>query len=279
MGCGSSKSKAAVDISKKRQLNTGSPVPEKLSTLLPTSGPLPPGNYWSRLSLSDSTQEVSLEKAHYSLRYAYTSLRGFYPDALTKRNQDDICAHQLFGHEAEQLLFAVFDGHGTEGHLCAQFAKNKVQHPASAVGPSVACCLSATLLSQLLSCKLDALAGQLQMQQSCPRVQLPDMITSYPQFASDPVKAFKHVLPEIHNQLHSSNIDDSMSGTTCIASLIQGRSVYVANVGDSRAVIAENLDGTVTARPLSQDQTPFRYTTEAGCKGASNACDTVDLMH
>ena len=262
MGCGSSKSKAAVDISKKRQLNTGSPVPEKLSTLLPTSGPLPPGNYWSRLSLSDSTEEVSLDKAQYSLRYAYTSLRGFYPDALTKRNQDDICAHQLFGHEAEQLLFAVFDGHGTEGHLCAQFAKNKVQPQASAVWTLHCLLPKAPLLLQLLSCKLDALAGQgrvsYQLQQSCPCVQLPDRITSYPQFASDPVKAFKHVLPEIHNQLHSSNIDDSMSGTTCIASLIQGRSVYVANVGDSRAVIAENLDGTVTARPLSQDQTPFR---------------------
>ena len=127
MGCGGSKSKNAVDISKKRQLNVTSPVPEKLSTLLPQSGPLPTSNYWSRLSLSDSTQEVTLEKAQYSLKYAYTSLRGFYPDALTKRNQDDICAHQLFGHEAEQLLFAVFDGHGTEGHLCAQFAKNKVR--------------------------------------------------------------------------------------------------------------------------------------------------------
>lgn len=142
-----------MDISKKRHLNTGSPVPEKLSTLLPQSGPLPPTNYWSRLSLSDSTQEVSLEKAQYSLKYAYTSLRGFYPDALTKRNQDDICAHQLFGHEAEQLLFAVFDGHGTEGHLCAQFAKNKVGRSClAAVCVPVQLLYSVCLLGHDLGC-------------------------------------------------------------------------------------------------------------------------------
>ena len=103
-------------------------------------------------------------------------------------------------------------------------------------------------------------------------MQLPDMITSYPHFASDPEKAFKHVLPEIHSQLHSSNIDDSMSGTTCIATLIQGRDVYIANVGDSRAVIAENLNGTVTARALSKDQTPFRYGCCTACQAAEQAC-------
>ena len=101
MGCGGSKPQAAVDISKKKRISRSSPVrplgtagllqhtlhspghahqvPEKLSTLLPQSGPLPTSNYWSRLSLSDATQEVVLDRANYKLRYAYTSLRGMWP--------------------------------------------------------------------------------------------------------------------------------------------------------------------------------------------------------
>ena len=84
MGCGNSKPRASVDISKKRRVGRNSPVPEKLSTLLPTSGPLPTSNYWSRLSLSDATNDVVLDRAGYRLKYAYTSLRGRAPAAVPR---------------------------------------------------------------------------------------------------------------------------------------------------------------------------------------------------
>ncbi|KAL0306035.1 UNVERIFIED_CONTAM: putative protein phosphatase 2C 35 [Sesamum radiatum] len=49
-----------------------------------------------------------------------------------------------------------------------------------------------------------------------------------------------------------------MSGTTAITALVIGDKLYVANVGDSRAVLAVNEGGKVLAQDLSCDQTPFR---------------------
>ena len=77
-------------------------------------------------------------------------------------------------------------------------------------------------------------------------------------FRVDPVKGFYSALPLLNKQLHSSRIDDTMSGTTAIIGLIKGRSLYVANVGDSRAVLAVQGPDSILARALSRDQTPFR---------------------
>jgi serine/threonine protein phosphatase PrpC len=49
-----------------------------------------------------------------------------------------------------------------------------------------------------------------------------------------------------------------MSGTTAIALLLRSRMAYVANVGDSRAVLAERQGDRLVAQDLSFDQTPFR---------------------
>ncbi|XP_027923208.1 protein phosphatase 2C and cyclic nucleotide-binding/kinase domain-containing protein isoform X2 [Vigna unguiculata] len=49
-----------------------------------------------------------------------------------------------------------------------------------------------------------------------------------------------------------------MSGTTAITVLVRGRTIYVANSGDSRAVIAERRGKDFVAVDLSIDQTPFR---------------------
>lgn len=77
-------------------------------------------------------------------------------------------------------------------------------------------------------------------------------------FKEDPIYGLETALVLLNKQLHSSRIDDTMSGTTAIVGLIRGRTLYIANVGDSRAVLAvESPDGLV-ARALSLDQTPFR---------------------
>lgn len=66
--------------------------------------------------------------------------------------------------------------------------------------------------------------------------------------------------------MHDASFDDSMSGTTSISVLFSGNDVHIANVGDSRAIIAQenlktttlNQEANLVAKPLSIDQTPFR---------------------
>ncbi|KAG2245722.1 hypothetical protein Bca52824_085350 [Brassica carinata] len=49
-----------------------------------------------------------------------------------------------------------------------------------------------------------------------------------------------------------------MSGTTAITVLVVGDKIYVANVGESRAVLAVKDRNRVLAEDLSYDQMPFR---------------------
>ncbi|KAK6913847.1 PPM-type phosphatase-like domain [Dillenia turbinata] len=74
----------------------------------------------------------------------------------------------------------------------------------------------------------------------------------------DPIKAYNSAFIATNSELHDSDIDDSMSGTTAITVLIIGDTLYVANVGDSRAVIAVKDGNRIIAENLSYDQTPFR---------------------
>ena len=48
------------------------------------------------------------------------------------------------------------------------------------------------------------------------------------------------------------------SGTTAICATFFGSEVYIANIGDSRAIIAERQGKRIVAFPLSVDQTPYR---------------------
>ncbi|CAL5186434.1 unnamed protein product [Lathyrus oleraceus] len=83
-------------------------------------------------------------------------------------------------------------------------------------------------------------------------------------FSVDAIEACHSAFLATNSQLHSDILDDNMSGTTAITVLVRGKTVYVANCGDSRAVIAEKRgkdgggDGSVVAVDLSIDQTPFR---------------------
>lgn len=77
-------------------------------------------------------------------------------------------------------------------------------------------------------------------------------------FQIDAVEACHSAFLTTNSQLHADALDDSMSGTTAITVLVRGRTIYVANSGDSRAVIAEKRGDEVVAVDLSIDQTPFR---------------------
>lgn len=78
------------------------------------------------------------------------------------------------------------------------------------------------------------------------------------QFNVDAVEACHAAYLMTNTQLHEDEVDDSMSGTTAITILVRGSTLYVANSGDSRAVLAEKRGEDIVAVDLSVDQTPYR---------------------
>lgn len=88
--------------------------------------------------------------------------------------------------------------------------------------------------------------------------RLVEILSSDSTLLEDPVKAYNDAFLTTNEELHNSDIDDAMSGTTAITALVIGNKFYVANVGDSRAVIGLKNGNQVIAQDLSRDQTPFR---------------------
>lgn len=91
------------------------------------AGPLTAKDYKARLSTSEGTQTIYFPHTNITIRYAFVSQRGYYPDSPDKANQDSLCVHTHFGGDPEQVFFGVFDGHGEYGTQCSQFAKDKVR--------------------------------------------------------------------------------------------------------------------------------------------------------
>jgi len=74
-------------------------------------------------------------------------------------------------------------------------------------------------------------------------------------------RAFSAACKQVNMEMHREpTVPDVRSGTTCIAVSVVGLTLTVANVGDSRAIIAtvEESTGKLVATDLSMDQTPFR---------------------
>ncbi|XP_058084360.1 probable protein phosphatase 2C 35 [Magnolia sinica] len=90
------------------------------------------------------------------------------------------------------------------------------------------------------------------------RDRLINILGNDPTLADDPKKAYDSAFLATNSELHDSEIDDSLSGTTAITILVSGNTLFVANVGDSRAVMGVRSGNSVLAEDLSIDQTPFR---------------------
>ncbi|KAF8392496.1 hypothetical protein HHK36_022838 [Tetracentron sinense] len=72
------------------------------------------------------------------------------------------------------------------------------------------------------------------------------------------IKAYKSACLATNSELKKSQIQDSDSGTTAITVLVSGDTLYVANVGDSRTVLAVRSGNSVIAEDLSYDHKPIR---------------------
>lgn len=92
------------------------------------------------------------------------------------------------------------------------------------------------------------------------------------------LEAYSKSFEDTNAKLHASRIDDSLSGTTAICMFLDGETIHIANVGDSRAVVATMSDGKLTAQPLSVDQTPYRSDERERVKRSGARVLTMDQL-
>jgi serine/threonine protein phosphatase PrpC len=94
------------------------------------------------------------------------------------------------------------------------------------------------------------------------RCKLPGTISNSINFNENPSKAFADSFLIVHNQFISSQtkekgVDPMVSGSTAVCAMIHGSKCYVANVGDSRAILGYvDGDGNMKVKPLSEDHKP-----------------------
>jgi serine/threonine protein phosphatase PrpC/CRP-like cAMP-binding protein len=92
------------------------------------------------------------------------------------------------------------------------------------------------------------------------------------------LEAYSKSFEDTNAKLHASRVDDSLSGTTAICLFLDGETIHVANVGDSRAVIATMSEGKLLAQPLSVDQTPYRSDERERVKRSGARVLTMDQL-
>ena len=75
--------------------------------------------------------------------------------------------------------------------------------------------------------------------------------------STDPPTALKETFVKTNTALMVTPMNYMTSGCTCVTVYRTGNTLYVANCGDSRCVMAvEGTDGTLTAKNLSRDHKP-----------------------
>jgi serine/threonine protein phosphatase PrpC/CRP-like cAMP-binding protein len=204
------------------------------------------------------------------LRYAFLSQKGYYPDDPHKPNQDAYSITERFGpRESNDALFAVYDGHGRDGDLCAQFARDKLPGQLAKHVTRVK-----EKEARLHSKDLDRLANR---NTAAPTEPLSHVELSKDQFQQAALRA--HV--ECNQAMHQDpSLDDSLSGTTAISVYFHGRRnrMTVCNVGDSRAIVGKQEGRSLKALPLSRDQTPYRKDERARVKAQGARVLSLDQL-
>ena len=81
----------------------------------------------ARIQCCDKPLEHTLGKSGITLRYAYLSQRGYYPEDLYKANQDAFKVIPSFNGDPNNMFLGVFDGHGSDGDACSYFVRDNIE--------------------------------------------------------------------------------------------------------------------------------------------------------
>ena len=146
-------------------------------------------------------QQKNLESTGLSLRYAYRTQRGYYPDDMTKNNQDAFKVMKKLNGNSNLAYFGVFDGHGKVGDKCSYYVRDNIEQ------------------------KLKMYIGT-------------SRITD-PKFDEKFSKCYTSINQEMHKP-SVCGFDDLQSGTTAVSVYLEGLKLKVSNIGDSRCIAAFN---------------------------------------
>jgi serine/threonine protein phosphatase PrpC len=80
-----------------------------------------------RIEAPDVSYEFPLGFTGVSLRFAWLSMRGHYPDEMDKPNQDAYKVVPSLGGSPDRFLLAVFDGHGEYGDESSEFVRDRIE--------------------------------------------------------------------------------------------------------------------------------------------------------
>ncbi|GER25646.1 protein phosphatase 2C family protein [Striga asiatica] len=145
-------------------------------------------------------------------------------------NQDRFIVWEEFGFQKDMVFCGVFDGHGPWGHLVSKYVRQLM--------PSL-----------LLSSWQETAAINAHNPYHCQNDH-----TQFDLWKQSYYKTCAAVDRELE---HHPRLDSFYSGTTALALVRQGNLMMVANVGDSRAVLATTSDdGNLVSTKLTTDLKP-----------------------
>jgi serine/threonine protein phosphatase PrpC len=154
------------------------------------------------------------------------------PDGIHEKiNQDRGCV--VYPFNSADAVFIVLDGHGEQGDRVSQFVMTQV---------GTVLLLVAYDIHNLIVL----------------RPQIVISLEKHPLLSSNPPLALKETFVKTNTALMTTEINYMFSGCTCVCAYVRGTTMWVANAGDSRAVMAVKGSGhnKVVAKDLSRDHKP-----------------------
>ena len=186
----------------------------------------------------EPSKTTTVEGAVPRIRYSSVSRAGHTGDArVRKRNQDAHIVIPQYNGVADNYMFGVFDGHGQFGTEASQFASSSFALSFSLAGMGDPGGKTSPAKKAPAGGGAPAASPQGKTQRRGTLMMMNDM---------------KHTMKETHKALlQERTFDVSLSGTTAVVVFIDANRVFVANAGDSKAVLATQSNGRLVPKDLN----------------------------
>lgn len=202
------------------------------------------------------------------------SIAGLEPvpgGSVSKINQDRAIALYPFNKDKACSLFGVFDGHGRIGEQVSQYVIENLPNVRAAAATTFKspfslkdpCLGKSRKESSLYLAHAFACTSGYALTPAPPCIILPSrhplvqVLERQESLLTDTCTALRHAFIEVDRSL-GEHLDASVSGTTAVCTFIRGNHIWLANSGDSRAVLARQKPKStqLKAIDLTRDHKP-----------------------